>query len=201
MNYFLMLILVLWQHFVFLCVSSTLFRMNLVVVVHRMLCSCTAYDAHVHVLVCVIKKWITRKEAFPIATLSIRNLTSPDLRSNPVLRVYKPISERPNHGHGLWRPTFFLNLVRNFLTDWKAHKIIVLYYVRASGIHSYHWVLKGCTWSSSGISFSQNCATYQNHVTEIITQTTCFSPVNRFKPKCKQTHTYSVIYRTAKPTS
>ena len=34
-----MLILVLWQHVVFLCVSRTVFRMSLVMVVRRMLCS------------------------------------------------------------------------------------------------------------------------------------------------------------------
>ena len=34
-----MLTLVLWQHVVFLCVSRTLFRMSLVMVVRRMLCS------------------------------------------------------------------------------------------------------------------------------------------------------------------
>ena len=34
-----MLTLVLWQHVVFMCVSRTLFRMILVVVVHCMLCS------------------------------------------------------------------------------------------------------------------------------------------------------------------
>jgi len=34
-----MLTLVLWQRVVFLCVSRTLFRMSLVMVVHRMLCS------------------------------------------------------------------------------------------------------------------------------------------------------------------
>ena len=34
-----MLTLVLWQHVVFLCVSHTLFRMGLVMVVRRMLCS------------------------------------------------------------------------------------------------------------------------------------------------------------------
>jgi len=33
-----MLIVVLWQHVVFLCVSRTLFRMSLVMVVRRMLC-------------------------------------------------------------------------------------------------------------------------------------------------------------------
>ena len=37
-NYFVMLIVVLWQHVVFLCVSGTLFRMSLVMVVRRMLC-------------------------------------------------------------------------------------------------------------------------------------------------------------------
>jgi len=39
MNYFVMLTLVLWQYDVFLCVSRTLFRMRLVTVVRRMLCS------------------------------------------------------------------------------------------------------------------------------------------------------------------
>jgi len=34
-----MLTLVLWQHVVFLCVSHTVFRMSLVMVVRRMLCS------------------------------------------------------------------------------------------------------------------------------------------------------------------
>jgi len=34
-----MLTLVLWRHVVFLCVSRTLFRMGLVMVVRRMLCS------------------------------------------------------------------------------------------------------------------------------------------------------------------
>jgi len=34
-----MLTLVLWQHVVFLCVSRTLFRMSLVMVVRRVLCS------------------------------------------------------------------------------------------------------------------------------------------------------------------
>jgi len=38
-NYLVMLTLVLWQHVVFLCVSRTLFRMSLVMVVRRMLCS------------------------------------------------------------------------------------------------------------------------------------------------------------------
>jgi len=43
--------MVLWQHVVFLCVCRTVFRMGLVMVVHRMLCSlrpisrCTAHDA------------------------------------------------------------------------------------------------------------------------------------------------------------
>ena len=34
-----MLTLVLWQHVVFLCVSRTLFRMSVVMVVRSMLCS------------------------------------------------------------------------------------------------------------------------------------------------------------------
>jgi len=34
-----MLTLVQWQHVVFLCVSRTVFRMSLVMVVRRMLCS------------------------------------------------------------------------------------------------------------------------------------------------------------------
>ena len=34
-----MLTLVLWQHVVFLCVSRTVFRMSLVMVVRRVLCS------------------------------------------------------------------------------------------------------------------------------------------------------------------
>jgi len=34
-----MLSLVLWQHVMFLCVSCTLFRMSLVMVVRHMLCS------------------------------------------------------------------------------------------------------------------------------------------------------------------
>ena len=38
-NYFVMLSLVLWQRVVFLCVSRTLFRMSLVMVVCHMLCS------------------------------------------------------------------------------------------------------------------------------------------------------------------
>jgi len=35
-NYFVMLTLVLWQHVMFLCVSRALFRMSLVMVMHRM---------------------------------------------------------------------------------------------------------------------------------------------------------------------
>jgi len=52
-----MLTLVLWQHVVFLCVSRTLFRMSLVMVVSRMLCSARSQAAQhkTHVLVCVIK--------------------------------------------------------------------------------------------------------------------------------------------------
>lgn len=71
---------------------------------------------------------------------------------------------------------------------------------KASGIHSYHSVLKGRTSSSCGISFTQNCGTYQINVSEIITQANCFSPVNRFKHKWNHIHTYSLTYRKAKPT-
>ena len=39
MNYVVTLTLVLWQHVVFLCVSRTVFRMSLVMVVRPMLCS------------------------------------------------------------------------------------------------------------------------------------------------------------------
>jgi len=38
-NYFIMLTLVLWQHVVLLCVSRTVFRVSLVMVVRRVLCS------------------------------------------------------------------------------------------------------------------------------------------------------------------
>jgi len=47
-----MLTLVLWQHVVCLCVSCTLFRMSLIMVVRSMLCSVrladrqTAYNSH-----------------------------------------------------------------------------------------------------------------------------------------------------------
>jgi len=58
-NYFIALALVLWQHVVFLCVSHTLFRMSLVMIVLHMLCSVRLAIAsiyiYVHVLVCVIK--------------------------------------------------------------------------------------------------------------------------------------------------
>ena len=39
MNYVIMFTSVLWQHVVFLCVSRKLFRMSLVIVVRRVLCS------------------------------------------------------------------------------------------------------------------------------------------------------------------
>ena len=42
-----MLTLVLWQHVVFLCVSRTLFRMSLVMVVRRVLCSVRSNSLHV----------------------------------------------------------------------------------------------------------------------------------------------------------
>jgi len=45
---FVILILVLWQHVVFLCVSRTLFRMSLVMVVRRMLCSVSLFPLPIH---------------------------------------------------------------------------------------------------------------------------------------------------------
>jgi len=56
-----MVTLVLWQHVVFLCVSRTLFRMSLVMVVRRMMCRVRLVSqSHpaqhtTRVLVCVIK--------------------------------------------------------------------------------------------------------------------------------------------------
>jgi hypothetical protein len=44
-----MLTLVLWQHVVFLCVSRTLFRMSLVMVVRRMLCSLSLTNNNIKV--------------------------------------------------------------------------------------------------------------------------------------------------------
>jgi len=46
--YFVMLNLVLWQHVSFLCVSCTLFRMSLVMLVHQMLCSVSVTLHSIH---------------------------------------------------------------------------------------------------------------------------------------------------------
>jgi len=46
-----MLILVLWQHVVFLCVSRTLFTMSLVIVVRHMLCSVRLGKLHLYLFI------------------------------------------------------------------------------------------------------------------------------------------------------